>query len=262
MTLSVDAEPRRPSGPRPPRVALVGDRSADVRAHARIPVVLDFLNAGTGDPIEVYWLATTAISGPDDVGGFDGVWVVPGSPYASMAGVLEAIRGARESGTPLLGTCGGFQHLLLEFARNVCGLGRAAHAEVDPDAPEQLIVPLACSLLGEEATIFVEPGTRAAAIMGPGPAAERYFCRYGLNSTYLELLKAKGLCFSAVDETGDPRLAELPGHPFFIGSLFQPELSSGPGWAHPLIAAFAAAVRQHAGTSAAAGQPARSGATA
>jgi CTP synthase (UTP-ammonia lyase) len=183
------------------------------------------------------------------VAGFDGVWVVPGSPYERMSGVLSAIEGARLAGIPFLGTCGGFQHLLLEFAHNVCGLADVTHAEVGPGAARQLIVPLVCSLLGEEATIVVAPGTKAAAAMGAGPATERYFCRYGLNDQYLAVLEAHGLVVSGRDEVGEARLVELTDHPFFLGSLFQPELSSGPGWAHPLILALAAAVRDHARSS-------------
>jgi CTP synthase (UTP-ammonia lyase) len=235
--------------PRPPRLALVGDRSLDVQAHARIPAIIDFVNASPGDPVEVYWLHSTAVTRPGDVTGFDGVWVVPGSPYENMAGVIGAVQGARCSGIPFLGTCGGFQHLLLEFARNVCGLRTVTHAEIDPSADELLITPLDCSLLGEEATVEVEAGSRAAQAMGAGPVTERYFCRYGLNLEYLRVLVANGLVFSGRDEQGDPRIAELPGHPFFVGTLFQPELSSGPGWAHPLIVGFAAAVREHARTS-------------
>jgi CTP synthase (UTP-ammonia lyase) len=234
---------------RPPRLALVGDRSLDVQAHARIPSIIDFVNASPGDPIEVYWLRSASVTQPGDVAGFDGVWVIPGSPYESMTGVLLAIEGTRTSGVPFLGTCGGFQHLLLEFARNVCGLGDVAHAEVDPHADAQLITLLDCSLLGEEAAVVVGPGTRAAEAMGAGPVTERYFCRFGLNVDYLQVLLTKGLVFSGTDEHGDPRIAELPGHPFFVGSLFQPELSSGATWAHPLIVAFAAAVREHASSS-------------
>jgi CTP synthase (UTP-ammonia lyase) len=230
----------------PPRLALVGDRSLDVQAHARIPSVIDFVNSSSEDPIEIYWLHSRSVSQPGDIAAFDGVWVVPGSPYDSMDGVLSAIQGARTSSIPFLGTCGGFQHLLLEFARNVCGLGHVAHAEVDPDAAEPLITALYCSLLGEEATVVVSPGTKAAEAMGAGAVTERYFCRFGLNLDYLQVLETNGLVFSGRDEQGDPRIAELPGHPFFVGSLFQPELSSGPGWAHPLIVAFAAAVKEHA----------------
>ncbi len=77
--------------------------------------------------------------------------------------------------------------------------------------------------------MVVGAGTLAAQAMGAGRVTERYFCRYGLNLEYLQVLIANGLVFSGRDEQGDPRIAELPGHPFFVGTLFQPELSSGRG---------------------------------
>jgi CTP synthase (UTP-ammonia lyase) len=171
--------------------------------------------------------------------------------------VLSAVTAARSLGLPFLGTCGGFQHLLLEYARNVCGLAGVVNGEEYPSAPRQLIVPLACSLLGEEATIVIAPGTRAAEAMGAGPSTERFFCRYGLNPEFAAALVAHGLVFSGRDELGDARVAELPGHPFLVASLFQPELSSDEHWAHPLITAFARAVRARA--EAAAGEGTASG---
>ena len=75
----------------PPRLALVGDRSASVEAHARIPGLIRALATGTYELIEVYWMHSTTIASPADVAGFDGVWVVPGSPYANTDGVLAAI---------------------------------------------------------------------------------------------------------------------------------------------------------------------------
>jgi CTP synthase (UTP-ammonia lyase) len=230
----------------PPRLALVGDRSPSVRAHQRIPALIDALTTAAGPAIELYWLPSTVISGPADLAGFDGIWVVPGSPYRSTGGVLAAIQAARTRNIPFLGTCGGFQYLLLEFARNVCGLTAAGNREEDPDVSEALIVPMECSLLGEESAVLIEPGTVAAAVMGPGPATERYFCRYGLNAAYLDVLQHHGLVFSGRDEHGEVRVAELPDHPFCVASLFQPELSSAPTWVHPLIASFAAAVRSRA----------------
>lgn len=247
----------------PPRLALIGDRSPAVRAHGRIPALVDALSAAAGDPIELYWLHSTSIPRPMDLAGFDGVWVVPGSPYADTRGVLAAIEAARTGCVPLLGTCGGFQHLILEFARNACGLAEAEHAEIRPEAPEPLIAALECSLLGEEAAVVVEPGTVAAAAMGAGLSTERFFCRYGLNERYLATLQRHGLVISGRDEAGAARIAELPGHPFFVGSLFQPELSSDPTWVHPLIAAFLDAVRVHASgerSGAAAGEVAMVGA--
>jgi len=232
--------------PPPPRLALVGDRSPAVQAHAKIPALVDALITGSDEPIEIYWLHSTTISTPRDVTSFDGIWVIPGSPYEHRDGVLAAIQAARTNQIPLLGTCGGFQHLLLEFARNVCGLAAVENAEEHAESSEQLIVPLECSLLGQEATVAIAPGTIAARAMGSGPVTERYFCRYGLNADYLQLLQRRGLVISGRDDLGSARVVELSDHPFYVGSLFQPELSSDPTWVHPLIASFAAAVRAHA----------------
>jgi CTP synthase (UTP-ammonia lyase) len=236
-----------PPGPTAPaRLALVGDRSVNVAAHERIPTLVDALLVSGHGLIELYWLHSTSITGPDDVAGFDGIWAIPGSPYQNPAGILAAIETARTRGIPFLGTCGGFQHLLLEYAHNVCGLTGVQNAEQAPDAAELLIVPLPCSLFGEEAQVDVVAGTTAARLMGAGPTTERFFCRYGLNAVFEAALVDQGLVISGRDREGDARIAELPGHPFFMGSLFQPELASDATWVHPLIGGFAAAVRDHA----------------
>lgn len=228
-----------------PRLALVGDRSDRVAAHRVIPDLVGSA-PGAGASIEAYWLHSTSITGPGDLAGFDGIWAIPGSPYASEQGVLAAITAARTAAIPFLGTCGGFQHLLLEYARNVCGLQDAGHTESDPDAAVPLIVPLECSLLGEEAMVHVVAGTLAARVMGAGATTERYFCRYGLSAAFVDILTRHGLVVSGRDEQGDVRIAELESHPFFLGTLFQPELSSDATWVHPVVAAFLAAVRAHA----------------
>ena len=226
----------------PARIALVGDRSEHVLAHGRIPVALEH----SGSAVSGTWVATSEVSGPQDLAGFDGVWLVPGSPYASRDGALAAVTAARTTGVPFLGTCGGFQHALLEIARSVGGLF-VDHAEQVVDAgAEALIVPLSCSLVGAEATVVVRPVTAAAHLLGAGPRVERFFCSYGLDDRFRAALEAAGLVFSADDEEGSARMVELPGHPFFLASLFQPELSSDETWVHPLIRAFAAAAVERA----------------
>jgi CTP synthase (UTP-ammonia lyase) len=228
-----------------PRIALVGDRSANVRAHARIPGLIEALLRRESIALDPYWIAT-----PDaedcDLRGFDAIWVVPGSPYESAAGAITAVRTAREQGIPFLGTCGGFQHALIEYARDVCGLPGVENAEVTPDADELLIVPLECSLMGHEEAVMIVPGTLAARISGPGRRTERYHCSYGLNEKYLEALTDGGLRFSGFDDQGLVRIAELPGHPFFVGTLFQPELYGDGTQPHPIIRAFAMAAAERA----------------
>lgn len=231
---------------RVPRIALVGDRSDSVRAHPKISALLANLGGAGNERFDAYWLHSSTLDDDTDLSGFDGIWGVPGSPYANVEGVLSAIRTARTQAIPYLGTCAGSQHLLLEFARNECGLNGVEHGEVNPDGEALLLVPLECSLLGVEDAVTVNPGTRAGEIMGAGQTTERFFCRFGMNRDYLQILQANGLVVSAVDAGGDMRIVELPGHPFFLGTLFQPELSSDETWIHPIIRAFADAVITHA----------------
>jgi CTP synthase (UTP-ammonia lyase) len=227
--------------PRPARLALVGDRSPLVQAHARVPEVLATADLAGPLPLDAYWVGTTEVAATD-LGGFDGIWALPGSPYADAEGMLAAIRFARTNAVPLLATCGGFQHMLLEWAQGVCGLD-VGHAEDGTGGREALIRPLACSLVGEERLVHVVPGTRAAEVLGTAPRTERYFCGYGLDPRFEDTLVAGGLVVSGRDDEGEARLAEVPGHPFYVGALFQPELSSTRAWVHPLIGAFLAAVR-------------------
>jgi CTP synthase (UTP-ammonia lyase) len=140
---------------------------------------------------------------------------------------------------------------MLEYARNVCGLPNAQHAEnigasagaisAGADGAELLITELACSLVGHEEAVMVAPGTLAASIIGPGRQVERYFCAYGLNDAYLGVLSAAGLRFSGFDDSGQVRIVEIPGHPFFLATLFQPEQYGDGTRPHPLIQAFATA---------------------
>ncbi|MFJ5553086.1 hypothetical protein [Streptomyces sp. NPDC093225] len=237
------------------RIALVGDRSPNVKAHVRVPALLTALAERDGLVLDAYWIPTgdaEAEAASGALAGFDAVWVLPGSPYASEAGALAAVRTAREEGIPFLGTCGGFQHTLLEFARNVCGLAGVAHAENDPDATDLLIAPLACSLVGHEGVVTAAPGSLAEEVLGAERSVERYHCNYGPDPRHLPALTAHGLVLSGHDEEGGPRIAELPGHPFFLATLFQPELYGDGSAPHPIVRALAAAAVAHAGTRAAA----------
>ena len=231
-----------------PRLALVGDRSASIRAHARIPTLLASLRRHDHLDLDAYWIPTTEVTAEDSLAGFDGIWLVPGSPYANEAGAVTAVRTARERGVPLLGTCGGFQHAILEFARNVCGMRTVQHAENTPDGEDLLIVALECSLVGHEKTVRLTPGSLAETALGTDRTVERYHCAYGPASRYLDVLRAHGMAFTGIDDEGEVRVAELPGHPFYLVSLFQPELAGDGTRPHPIIRAFATAVAAHAGS--------------
>ena len=230
------------------RIGLIGDHDPAIYAHQMIPGALALAGCAAGCSVAFDWLATETLT---DTGalearlaGYEALWCVPGSPYASMAGALGAIRSARERGTPFLGTCGGFQHAVIEYARDVLGLTTADHAESNPEAAEPVIAPLACSLVEQHGAVCFAPGSRVAAIYGATEAVEGYHCSYGLNLAYAARFATGALRITGADEQGEARVVELEGHPFFIATLFQPERSAATGAAHPLITAFVAAAER------------------
>lgn len=230
-------------------LALVGDHDPAVTAHRAIPLALGRTRDAIGVAMDWAWLRTDAVGDPArTLAGARGLWVVPGSPYASLDGALAAIRFARERGLPFLGTCGGFQHAVIEFARNVAGLTAADHAETagtpadarrdKSAAPELVVTPLSCSLVEKSGEIAFSPGSRLHAIFRSRPATEGYHCSYGVNPAFRARLEAAGLRFTGFDPEGEIRAGELPSHRFFVGTLFQPERSALRGETHPLIEAF------------------------
>lgn len=224
----------------PIQIALVGDYNPEVTAHIAIPKALElssqFLNVG----LEYHWLGTETITDTKMLDSYHALWCVPASPYKSMKGALKAIQFAREKPIPFLGTCGGYQHALLEFAHNILGYKDADHAETNPDAVMPLVAPLSCALVETADSVMLKAGSRLAEIYKDSEVTEMYRCRYGLNPDYVSLFENSGLVISAVDANNEPRAMEVTNHPFFIGVGFQPERSSLKGEAHPLITAFVA----------------------
>jgi len=223
------------------KLALVGDYSAAVIAHRAIPRALELACAATKRDLTWQWVATRDVRhAPRDLKKYSGVWLVPASPYENMAGALDAIRFARETNRPFLGTCGGFQHALIEFARDVAGLTTADHAETNPRGTTLVVAPLACSLVEKTGPLRFAPGSLLRAAYGRETASEGYHCNYGLNSAHRASLERAGLRFTAFDDRDEVRAAELPlnVHPFFAGTLFQPERAALRDEIPPLVAAF------------------------
>ncbi|RCK51741.1 hypothetical protein TH25_08720 [Thalassospira profundimaris] len=223
------------------RFALVGDYKEAATAHQAIPVALQIATEAVGLDAEIEWIHTSRLASDTAetvLAGFDAIWCVPASPYASMDGALAAIRHAREAEIPFLGTCGGYQHAVLEFARNVLGLHEADNAEVNPDASLPLVAPLTCALIDQAGDISFAPDSLIAKHYGADHANETYRCSYGFARQYVPLFAGSDLHVSAWDDDGDPRAIEIRRHPFFIGTAFQPERSALKGVQHNLISAF------------------------
>src|SRR3954463_15512402 len=162
------------------RIALVGDYNERHLAHRAIPHALEISASAANCSVEPVWRDTVQWE-TEPMEPFDAFWCVPASPYRSMQGALRAIQFARENRRPFLGTCGGFQHALIEYARNVLKLSDADHTESNPGAKMPIISKLSCALVNQSETIRIYPGTRLAEIYGSKKAVESYQCSYGFN---------------------------------------------------------------------------------
>lgn len=122
----------------------------------------------------------------------------------------------------------------------------ADHEETAPQASTPLINRLACPLVGQTRTIRFVRGTIARQAYGVEEASEHFRCNFGLNPAYRTLILSGPLECTGVDREGEARVIELRNHPFFIATLYLPQLGSHPGAPHPLITAYlSAAVAFH-----------------
>jgi CTP synthase (UTP-ammonia lyase) len=219
-------------------IVLLGDRNTSYRTHRELDAALTLFPSG----VRAFWVGTDA---PDmaHISDADGLWVVPGSPYRDDDAVYSAIRAARTSGQPFLGTCSGFQYAVVEFARNVAGLSDANHAETAPGEKTLVIDRLSCSLIGQTRAVTAIPGTRMHALCGSAPFIGFHWCNFGVAPAYVEHLVAHGLIIAARADDAGIEAFELPEHPFFMATLFQPQIGSVDGRPlHPVLESFVAAV--------------------
>lgn len=217
------------------RIGIIGDFNSDNPTHILTNEGIQHAAEILDKSFEVMWLPTDR---PHEFGKFQGLLCSPGSPYKSLEGALAGIRYARENSVPFIGTCGGFQHLVIEYARNVMGFTSAAHAETDPYASCLFVTPLRCSLVGRTMEVTMKPGSKASVACRATRSMEAFYCNFGLNPEYQEQLEEAGLQITGRDQSGEARIVELVSHPFFLGTLFVPQARSTKRNPHPLILEF------------------------
>ncbi len=185
----------------------------------------------------------------------DGILVPGGFGKRGIAGMIEAIRYARQNKVPYFGICLGMQCAVIEFARNAAGIEGANSTEFDPHATHRVIYKLR-ELIGIEEMggtmrlgswpCRLEPGSFAAEAYGSIEIHERHRHRYEFNREYEGTLQAAGLRVSGrTPDSVYVEVVEIPGHPWFLGCQFHPEFKSKPLAPHPLFRAFIGASIAH-----------------
>jgi CTP synthase (UTP-ammonia lyase) len=124
--------------------------------------------------------------------------------------------------------------VLVEHARNLAGILDATHAEYGP-LGTPVVSLLACSLQDQTISVQLTSGSKLEALYGSSQAAERTTCSYGLAPDLQHIADEFGMYTAATDETGEVRAIERRDHPFFVGTLYQPQLTSSAAAPHPVF---------------------------
>ena len=226
----------------------MGDFDASNGTHIANNEAFDHAAKQFGKFFSYEWVGTERIEPEFDniIQSYQGFLIAPGSPYKSMSGVLKIIEYARTHNIPTLGTCDGFQHMIIEFARNVIGLTDAEHAETNPYASRLVINTLSCSLKGQSLEIeIIEKDSLVYSIFNTNTITENYYCNFGLNPIYQEQIHQAGFRLVASDVHKEARILELSNHPFFVATLFVPQVNSSYEKPHPILIALLHAMEKH-----------------
>ena len=236
-------------------IALVGKYVALHDAYLSVAEALTHGGIENRVKVNIRWVDSEAVTDENAaqvLGGVDGILVPGGFGSRGIEGKISAIRYAREKAVPFLGICLGMQMAVVEFARHVCGMEDAHSSEFSRTTAHPVIDLMAgqrgltdkggtmrlgaypCRLTGRESWVFAAYGTQEI--------SERHRHRYEFNNDFREALTAAGLVLTGLSPDGQlVEMVELPGHPWFVGVQFHPELKSRPNRAHPLFRDFVAA---------------------
>ncbi len=204
--------------------------------------------------VEIVYINAEELEGeswPRELFEVDALLVPIGFGHRGTEGKIRAIRYAREQKVPFFGICLGLQCMVIEYARNVCGIRAATSSEFDPETDHAVIYKLR-DLLGVEAMggtmrlgaypCRLKDGTLARRIYGTAEISERHRHRYEVNQKYLPQLVESGLVVSGLSPDGKfVEMVELPDHPWYLGCQFHPEYKSKPTEPHPLFVSYIAA---------------------
>jgi CTP synthase len=208
--------------------------------------------------VKIEWIESERMEWPsccEELTSFDGILVPGGFGKRGIEGMLSAIRFAREEKVPYFGICLGMQTMVIEFARNVCGLADADSTEFEPATPNRVIYKLrelkGVDELGGTMRLGAYPcrlaeNSLARRAYGAADISERHRHRFEFNREFEPILTSHGLNLTGQTPDGVyVEICELADHPWYLGCQFHPEFKSKPLEPHPLFTAFLGAALKH-----------------
>ena len=240
-------------------IALVGKYVALHDAYLSVAEALTHGGIENHVKVNIRWVDSETVTdgnAAELLDGADGVLVPGGFGSRGIEGKIAAVRWARESRVPFLGICLGMQMAVVEYARHMCGWADAHSSELDPATTHPVIdlMPDQRGVTAKGGTMrlgaypckVVSRGSRTYQAYGAEEISERHRHRYEFNNEYRDALTQAGLELAGLSPDGRlVEIVELPGHPWFVGVQFHPELKSRPNKAHPLFRAFIAAAKEN-----------------
>ena len=240
-------------------IALVGKYVALHDAYLSVAEALTHGGIENDVKVNIRWVDSETVTdgnAAELLDGADGVLVPGGFGSRGIEGKIAAVRWARESRVPFLGICLGMQMAVVEYARHMCGWADAHSSELDPATTHPVIdlMPDQRGVTAKGGTMrlgaypckVVSRGSRTYQAYGAEEISERHRHRYEFNNEYRDALTQAGLELAGLAPDGRlVEIVELPGHPWFVGVQFHPELKSRPNKAHPLFRAFIAAAKEN-----------------
>jgi CTP synthase len=214
--------------------------------------------------VNVHYIESTDIeaNGTGCLEGMDAILVPGGFGERGIEGKIAAVRFARERGVPYLGICLGMQVAVIEYGRNVLGLGKAHSTEFDRSTPNPVIAMITewqdsargaqqrseGSELGGTMRLGAQDvelgeGTIAHTLYGQSVIRERHRHRFEFNNNFLDGYRQAGMRFAGFSHDGLVEIVEVPAHPWFVATQFHPEFTSTPRDGHPLFTGFIKAAR-------------------
>jgi CTP synthase (UTP-ammonia lyase) len=221
-------------------IGIIGDFH-NSRTQSTIADSIEHSNKSLGFKTEFRWIDTELLDEDkynNVLSGIDGIWSAPGSPFKSLTGALNAIRFARENYIPHLATCAGYQNSIIEIARDMLGYKNAQNGEYSDNIDDLFIDKLSCSLKGTSSKVVIKENTYTHKIYNQKEIEANYFCNYGLNNKFQESIAHEDIIISGIDCNNAIRIIELRNHPFFIATVYVPQVASTYDKPEPLITEF------------------------